>query len=207
MHKGIFAGAAVMVFFTCLLSCSDNISSPQAPEEGNTFDLSLPPTYSGPAILETAVVTGIDITPVEKGAALGDEHCDCLQTVDCLTGLPSSDFYRGEDGEVCIGFQWTLCDWLGGNAAEAIALYIPGTTRIPDYLNLESDIELGYLNPNPGGCYIMTTYVSYTVPPQVHGNFTLDWAQAVNYGTSCPPLVAFCGWPLSQPASPFTVHL
>ena len=207
MQSRFLTVAAVMVSFVCLLSCSDNISSPQPTPQNDTFDLSLPPTYSGPTIFESAEVTRIEIAPLAGEAARGDEHCDCLQTVDCETGLPSYDFYRGENGKVCIGFQWTMCDWLGGDLAQAIALYVPGTTQIPNYLNLTPDIDHGYLGPNPGGCYLLTTYISYSVPPQAHGNFTLDWAQAANYGSSCPPLVAFCGWPLSQPATPFTVHL
>lgn len=210
MHGKFLAAAAVTAFCAALCGCSSDFSSPEPSlqgAQGGMSDLSLPPTYAGPDIFESAEVSRVEFTPIEQGTALADEHTDCLQTVDCETGLPSSDFYRDENGNVCIGYQWTLCDWLGGNLAQAIALYVPGTTQIPNYLNLTPDIDHGYVGPNPGGCYIMTTYITYTVPPQVHGNFTLDWAQAVNYGTSCPPLVTFCGWPLSQPANPFTVHL
>jgi hypothetical protein len=170
-------------------------------------DLSMPSTYDGEKLFEGAVVSDIVIEITEYDGTNGIEHSDCLSTVDCETGLQSLDFYRDEFGDVYIGYQWTLCDWEGGDLAQAIAIYLPGTTQILDYLMLTSDIAHGFVGPNPGGCYIMTTNITYSIPGGIHGNFTLDWASAVNYGSQCPPLVTFCGWPLSQPADPFTVHL
>jgi hypothetical protein len=207
MKGQFFTLVAGMVFLASVIGCSRTDLPSQPQEETGMAGLSLPNTYEGTRIFDSAEITHIEMTITELEEAAGAEHSDCLNTVDCETELPSFDFYRDQNGDVCIGYQTTLCDWQGGNAAQAIALYRPGTTHIPDYLMLTSDIDLGYIGPNPGGCYLMTVYLTYSIPGGVHGNFTVDWASAVNYGTHCPPLVTFCGWPLSQPANPFRVHL
>jgi len=158
-------------------------------------------------IFSEGIVTNVEIEITDYSATAGLEHSDCLTTVDCTTGAPSLDFSRDVNGDVCIGYQYTLCDWEGGQLSQAIALYLPGTTQITGYLMLTSNIDHGFIDPNPGGCYLMTTNITYSIPPQIQGDFAVEWASAVNYGPNCPPLVTFCGWPLSQPADPITVHL
>ncbi len=207
MHR-TFAAALTAAFVAVgITGCTGDSTLPDSPSPESMFDLTSPGTYEGPQIFGDAVVTAVEVSLTEIDATMDSEHIDCLGTVDCETGLPSSDFYRDEFGDVCIGYQWTLCDWEGGNVAQAIALYLPGTTQILDYLMLTEDIAAGYKDPNPGGCYLMTTYVTYSIPGGIHGDFTIDWATAINYGSQCPPLITFCGWPLGQPADPIVVHL
>ncbi|MFQ6105252.1 MAG: hypothetical protein ACE5OP_13335 [Candidatus Glassbacteria bacterium] len=209
MHRRLLTLFIASAFLGILSGCSDKVSSPEPDVQGDELGLSLPNTYDGMKIFEDAVVTGVEVVVSEKDATLGIEHTDCLRTIDCDTGLESYDFYRDENDDVCIGYEWTLCDWEGGDLSQAIALYLPGTTHIPDYLWLTSNIPHGYVGPNPGGCYIMQTFITYSIPGWIHGDFTIEWVQAVNYGPNCPPLVAFCGWPLDgdEWADPFTVHL
>lgn len=208
MHTRFFAVLFSVLLFAGLTGCSSDLSSPDSPEQDTMYGLSSDGTYDGIEFLQNGELSHYEITPIESGATLQEEHYSCNWTIDCDSGSPSYDFYRDVGGSVCIGYSTTICDWTGGNLALAIALYWPGTSGILDYVMLTEDYDHGYVPPSPpGGCWLLSTYITYSIPGGIQGDFPVDWASAVNHGTQCPPLNHFCGWPLSLTPDPFTVHL
>jgi hypothetical protein len=208
MHKRLFAVLIAAALVTSFTSCSNDLSSPEAPQQDDMFNLSTDGTYDGLMLFENAAITHIEITPIEQTATMDEEHFSCNYTVDCDTGAPSFDFYRDGGGAVCVGYSTTICDWTGGNLAQAIAVYWPWTSAILDYILIHEDIDHGYIAPSPpGGCYLLTVEITYNLPGGLHGDFTVDWASACNHGTMCPPLNHFCGWPLATTPDAFVIHL
>jgi len=210
-----------LLIFSCivglaLIGCSNN--SPVANEGNDDFVFPYPGSSSDP-MTEATAVSNVHLTAVRSSelpnVPSATESYLCLWTSGTYfetgtwnwTDLDFT-FTVGSDGTLTIETINALCDPVGGLLTTAAAFYYPATeTKALNY-DLFGSVYWGYIPGLPTGwCWILMVDWGWSGVPHSHGiTVTVDWAGAYNHGTSIPPLMGFCGFPLpNNPPPPFNI--
>jgi len=117
------------------------------------------------------------------------------------------EFSVTSDGILSVEFITAICGSETTNLTTAYGVYYPVDEEDMNDYSLFGTVYWGYIPPFPSGwCWILCADCTWTSVPSSHGvQVSVDWASAVGYGDSIPPVSGMCGWPLNMPPPPFTI--
>jgi len=154
---------------------------------------------------------GVEVYPLEMrlravkmedaGESARQEYIDCLWSSSTVIWNPDS-----ASCDITVETIDALCNPVGGILTTAQAFYRANASKVSDYYVL-GDIYWGYVPGLPTGwCWILMVDWTFTGIPILPGVFWFDRAAAYNHGYTIPPIMGYCGWPLSEPPNPFPIH-
>lgn len=186
---------ASLVFFA-----ADRAVSERKPASRESFEEVVASAYEGEGLKV------LDMRVYPRSA----RHLDAVQEESFLCLW--SAYYAVPDPEthtceVQIETIDALCNPVAGNLTTMTAFYKANAKKVDDVFLGPLSVTWGYLPSLPSGwCWIFMVYWEYGTIPYLPDEYWFDRASAYNHGDLYPPILGYCGWPLSTPPDPFLVH-